>query len=359
MQLCECFASEVRCFERRLVQARKTARAHAHSRNPNLVFKDVQRPMPEPVSTLLIQHKSQVTAVDADEAAVVIDPPCQFDDTKPVVLGTTATAVIHATADKVYLETVQDAQVGQTVSQSHPVGDLDEVFRAFHEQWQKRWCRHDQIPHSHWENLIAFARAHMPQRTLAALDINPALLQAEVAFKKPTAATGMDGVSRKDLQAAGPHMLQSLCNMFDRAASDGAWPVQVITGKVASLAKVPKPAGYRGLPTHNGFQPDVQVLQLPPGQAHAHHGRWMVSCRHPWQQEEPPNCPSLAMPGGPNTVCLWPRPDLEWPNGWHRESLQLLAEVPSPGHGTTCRHAFQPVESLVWRPCRHAATLPS
>ena len=243
LQLCECFASEVRCLERRLVQARKTARAHAHSRNPNLVFKDTQRPMPEPVSTLLIQHKSQVTEVDADEAAVVIDPPCQFDDTKPVVLGTTATAVIHATTDKVYLETVQAAQVGQTVSQSHPVGDLDEVFRAFHEQWQKRWCRHDQVPHSHWVNLIAFARANMPQRTLEPLDINPSLLQAEVAFKKPTAATGMDGVSRKDLQAAGPHVLQSLCNMFDRAASDGAWPIQVITGKVASLAKVPNPQG--------------------------------------------------------------------------------------------------------------------
>lgn len=243
LQLCECFSSEVRCLERRLVQAKKTARAQAHSRNTNLIFQDTRNPMPEPVSTLLVQHKSQVTEIDADEVAVVIDPPCQFDDTRPLVLGTQVTTIVHATPDKVYLEDVEDVQVGQVVTQTEPIGALDAVFQAFHEQWRKRWCRHDQVPHSHWANLVAFARATMPQRDLNPLRITAALLQAEVAHKKPTSATGMDGVSRKDLQAAGPNLLQSLCNMFDRATQDGAWPQQVITGKVASLAKVSNPMG--------------------------------------------------------------------------------------------------------------------
>lgn len=224
LQLCECFSSEVRCFERRLMQARKTARVLAHVHNPNLVFRDTQRPVPEPVSTLLVHQSSQVAEVDEDDVAIVLDPPCLFDDTKPVMVGTQATEVIHATETKVYLASVRDAQVGQPVTQTQPVGTLDEVFQAFHEQWRKRWCRHDQVPHSHWENLIAFARDKMPQNSLPSLEINPALLQAEVAFKKPTSATGMDGVSRKDLLAAGPNLLQSLCNMFERAASDGAWP---------------------------------------------------------------------------------------------------------------------------------------
>ena len=243
LQLCECFSSEVRCFERRLMQARKTARVLAHTHNPNLVFRDTQRPVPEPVSTLLVHQSSQVAEVDEDDVAIVLDPPCLFDDTKPVMVGAQATEVIHATDTKVYLASVKDAQVGQPVTQTQPVGALDEVFQAFHEQWRKRWCRHDQVPHSHWENLIAFARDKMPQNSLPSLEINPALLQAEVAFKKPTSATGMDGVSRKDLLAAGPNLLQSLCNMFERAASDRAWPTQVVTGKVASLAKTPQPKG--------------------------------------------------------------------------------------------------------------------
>ena len=243
VQLKECFDCEVRCFERRLQQAKKSQRIQAHVRNPNLIFQDTRRPAPEPVASLLVQHKATVVEVDHDDVAVVIEPPCQFDAQKPLLVGQVPVSVVHATDTKVYLESVQAAEPGATVSQSEPLGALDEVFQAFHDQWKKRWCRHDQVPHSHWEQLIGFARATMPQWPLPDLDISPTLLQAEVAFKKPTAATGMDGVSRKDLQAAGPNLLGSLCSALQRAQHDGVWPSQLITGKVASLAKVTSPQG--------------------------------------------------------------------------------------------------------------------
>ena len=242
-QLCECFDAEVRSFERRLSQAKKSNRTQAHARNRNLIFQDTRRPAPEPVSSLLVHSKSEVVEVDQDDAAVIIEPPCQFDDSKPLLVGEVPVTVIHATDTKVYLESVDAAVPGMQVSQAQPLGALDEVFEAFHAQWKKRWCKHDQIPHSHWQQVIDFARATMPQWNLPALDVTPTLLQAEIAFKKPTAATGMDGVSRRDLQAAGPNLLQSLSQVCTRAQHDGAWPAQVITGKVGSLAKVPCPQG--------------------------------------------------------------------------------------------------------------------
>ena len=240
--LCECFACELRFFERRLQQSRKSSRIQAHN-NPNLIFRDTKRPSPEPVSSLLVNSRSAVAEVDEDDVAIVLDPPCLFDDSRPVLLGDVPVPVVHATDTKLYLDSVDAAQQGVSVTQSRPVGALDEVFAAFHEQWQKRWCRHDQVPHSHWENLVSFARASMPQWTLPALEVTPALLQAEVSHKKPTAATGLDGVSRKDLQAAGPNLLSSCCNMYARATADGAWPLQTLTGKIASLAKVSQPQG--------------------------------------------------------------------------------------------------------------------
>lgn len=243
MQLSECFSGEVRFFERRLLQARRAVRSHAHAQNPNLIFRDTRRPQPEPVSSLLVQHQSTVAEVDEDDVAVVLEPSCLFDESRPVLLGSEPVPVIHATDTKLYLTSVKHAQPGMTISQAEPVGKLDVVFAAFHEQWKKRWCRHDQVPHSHWQTLVEFARKAMPQWNMPALQVTPDLLRAEVAFKKPTAATGLDGVSRKDLQAAGHSVLTSVCSLYDRASADGAWPQQTTTGKVASLAKVSSPQG--------------------------------------------------------------------------------------------------------------------
>ncbi|CAL1173968.1 unnamed protein product [Cladocopium goreaui] len=243
LSLWECFDGEVRSLERRLSQAKKTARVHAHARDPNLIFRDTRRPLPEPVSSLLVTHRAVIAAVDPDDVAVELEQPCLFDDSRPVLVDDMPVPTIHATDTTLYLGTVQHAKPGMQVTQQTPVGTLDAMFDAFHEQWQKRWCKHDNVPHSHWQNLIAFARASMPQWHMPDLHITPDLLQAEVSHKKPTAATGLDGVSRRDLLAAGPNMLRSCCSMYDRATTDGSWPPQTLTGKVASLAKVPSPTG--------------------------------------------------------------------------------------------------------------------
>jgi len=302
-QLCECFQCELRSFESRLAHSKKAARVQAHERNPNLIFKDTSRPFPEPVSSLLVKTKSVVADVDPEDVAVTLKQPCLFDDTKPVLVNDVPVSVIHATEDKVFLESIQGVQPGMSVTQSTPVGALDAVFEAFHEQWKLRWCKHDQVPFSHWQNVVGFARETMPQWQIPELAITPELLQAEVAFKKPTAAAGLDGVSRKDLQAAGPHLLQSLCNAFHRATTDGVWPSQTITGKVASLAKVPHPEGtgdYRPITVFSL----VYRCFLTASPTHAYLCRRMVSCRHPWQPETPPNGTPVAHIGRPDTMCL-------------------------------------------------------
>ena len=278
-QLCECFQCELRSFENRLANSKKAARVHAHEKNPNLIFRDTRRPAPEPVSSLLVKQKTMVAEVDMEDVAITLQKPCQFDDTKPVLVDDVPVPVIHATEDKVFLESVQGLQPGMSVTQSTPVGSLDAVFEAFHEQWQKRWCRHDQVPFSSWQQLIDFARAKMPQWQIPELPITPALLQAEVAFKKPTAAAGLDGVTRKDLQTAGPNMLLSLCNVYTRAAEDGVWPHQTITGKVASLAKVPHPEG-------TGDYRPITVFSLVYRCFSSLQARHMLSCADDWCHED-------------------------------------------------------------------------
>lgn len=235
--LCEVFSCEVRYFESQLQQNRRGFRRWQHSQNPNSIFQDTKRPPPEPVSTLLECVRSQVAEVDEDDVAVVIDPPRLFDDQKPVQIGAMVIPTIHVTETKLYLESIAGLEVGQKVSQTSPVGSLDAVFTAFREQWQQRWCRHDSLPHSHWNELVAFARRVVPWNPVDLQPFSPALLRAEVGRKKKYSATGLDGVSRVDLLMVDDGLLQSCCSMYSRASDDGAWPRQVISGKVSSLAK--------------------------------------------------------------------------------------------------------------------------
>ena len=246
-----------------------------HEQDPNCIFKDTQRPKPEPVSSLLVESKSVVTEVDEQDCAVVLDPPCLFDDATPVLVHQQPVGIVHATDTKLYLESVDNVCLGDSVSQSKPLGKLEEVFKAFHEQWKKRWCKHDTWPHSHWQNLVDFARQHMPVHPLLPFEISPELVRAEASRKKPTAAVGLDGVSRMDLLEADHNTLQSLCNMFARATSDGSWPTQLTCGKVASLAKVPDARST------NDFRP-ITVFGLCYRVFSSLHARFLLGAASEW-----------------------------------------------------------------------------
>eukprot|EP00435_Cladocopium_sp_Y103_P053991 s1724_g17.t1 len=235
--LCEAFQGEVQYLERQLQAAKKSTRVAQHAAQPNLIYKDTRRPVPEPVTSLLHTVQAHVTEVDSDDVAVDFEPPCVFDVSKPVLVDEKPVRIIHATEDRLYLEDLPSVEPNCRLKQVRPLGALDEVFHAFHEQWRARWCRHDQIPHSHWQTLVDFARHHLPPHVIPPLTVSPALLRAEVASKKPHAATGLDGVSRLDILQSNDAMLQSLCNVCSRAEVDGCWPLQVLTGRVASLAK--------------------------------------------------------------------------------------------------------------------------
>ena len=274
-QLCEAFQGELRAFERTLNAAKKAARVSAHKRNHNLIYKDTKRPTPEPVTSLLVSKKAKVAEIRPEDSAVLLDQPVLFDAQDPVVVGNVPTTIIHATADTLYLSDIAAAQVGHQVTQNQPVCALDEVFAAFHTQWRQRWCKHDDIPHSHWDQLVSFARNHLPRNDLAPVTITPDLLRAEVASKKSQAATGLDGVSRADILHLDRNSLTSLCQLYHRACSDGSWPLQTVTGSVASLAK------REGAASTQDYRP-ITVFSMVYRAFSSLHARCMLNQANQW-----------------------------------------------------------------------------
>ena len=140
-----------------------------------------------------------------------------------------------------WVDSLPPVEPGARIVQTRYLGSLPDLFEAFHCQ-KRRWCKHDSIPNSQWQDIVDFAQHAFPVQQAPPLQLDISLLRAEVHRKKKTAATGLDGASRIDFMHGGDNFFVSLLSMYGRASEDGAWPCQVMAGSVASLAKTPSAA---------------------------------------------------------------------------------------------------------------------
>ena len=247
---------EVRALEERLKQAQRTHAIQQRQDKPDMIFRDLKQPAPLPVESLLVGNQTMVSAVCHDECALELDPPCTFDADSPISSGGHVLQVLHAEPDKLWVEDLHDISEKTPVTQNTLVGTLPDLFEAFHEQWKKRWCKHDEIPHSQWNQILDFAKVAFPTQKLRHLLVDPPLLKAEINRKKARSATGLDGVSKGDLAQSPPNVLRSLISCFHRAETDGLWPRQLLAGSVVSLAKTPQASKV------NEYRP-ITIFGLP------------------------------------------------------------------------------------------------
>jgi len=236
-QIFDAVYAEVRHLEQLLNQAKTSHRRHQHADDKHLIYREVARNPAEPVESLLHAVHSTVTEVDETECAVVLAAPAALRPDLPLWIAGASAEIIHHDHDKVWLTDVAGVQQGQQVAQTQYLGDLPALFEAFHDQWKKRWCRHDQTPFDRWDMLLNFAKEVIRPMPIPHLQVDVSTVQAEFHRKKKQAATGLDGVSRADWIAADEATLRSLISAFTRAETDGCWPAQLLAGKVRSLAK--------------------------------------------------------------------------------------------------------------------------
>ena len=250
------FHHEVKLLESRLRQAKDHHRRSAHEANPHLVYKDVKRPIPEPVTTLVQPTEAKVTALDPADCSLILDRPVSLDLSQPIFVDGSQIDPIIADHDQVWTTSLESLNAPATLVQHQYMGSLPALFEAFHHQWRQRWCRHDNLPNAHWDQIVGFAFQVLPRNVLTHVPLDSSTIQAEAFRKKSYAATGLDGISRADVLQACPNTLQSFISMYAGVESSGEWPAQVVAGKVNSLAKVV------GASTVGQFRPIVVYSML-------------------------------------------------------------------------------------------------
>lgn len=239
---------ETMTIEVRLLEAslKASSRQYAKLRRacrPNVLFRDLKEPPPQGVDFLLKPLKSQVLEVRNDDCSVVVDPPQDWGALNQIFCNGRKVDVIHADHDSLWLQDVSEIQPGHVVTQIKQVGTKNDLCAAFIDEWKQRWDRHRDMPEERWDVILAFARQHLPRICMSWPSIDPCALVDIVAHKKSSSASGLDGVSLVDLQAMPMSVMMNFCRIFDDAESTGAWPSQLLEGKVVSLAKNESPSG--------------------------------------------------------------------------------------------------------------------
>ena len=231
------FNKEVQRFEKALVKHKNYAARLKRTGDIASLYRKVRRDAPDQVDILFHEVQGVVSQVDAVDSAVEFDQDVPWRHDAPVFHRGRQLTVHHAEKDKLWLDTHDLIEVGDSIVQPQSTGSLPDLFRAFSEQWKSRWVRHASLPPERWDVIIAFAEKYLRPVQAPELLFTPSLLRAVIHRKKKLAATGLDGVSRHDLVSLDANGLGSLLSLYKNACQTGCWPQQVLNGAVKSLAK--------------------------------------------------------------------------------------------------------------------------
>lgn len=244
----DAFQKIVGDFESHLKNQQRYKAKLTKTKSIGVLYKEVRRDPPEPVSVLVSSTMAKVVSVDEDTQALEFESSVAWREDVPIRHQGRDLHPIVVSEDKVWCDTVAGVVAGDTVVQTSGVGRLRDVFEAFHDQWKVRWLKHQSVEASQWSQILAFADASLGPVVSQAPQLSVASLRSLIKLKPRRSASGLDGVSVLDLKAMDDGQLQSVLSLFARAEFDGIWPKQCMAGSVQSLAKIPdpqKPGDYR------------------------------------------------------------------------------------------------------------------
>lgn len=227
----------VRDLDKRSRQVQYQRQKARYQQNANQVFKDVRAAGPCPVDALLDQTVVGVESAP-DEDSIIIPTTAHLDPDKVVYGDATPLRILIMDTDQVWFTTTHTLRPGMRLRQTEPIAQLDQIFSRFQDEWQHRWDRHRHIPDSEWSHILGFIDAAVPTGSMQWPALTPETWDGEVRRKNRKTASGMDGVSKEDLENLAAPATAQLVQLLQRVETDGLWPDSMLHGAVHSLQKV-------------------------------------------------------------------------------------------------------------------------
>ena len=120
----ECFNKRLRAFEKMLSKQRVGEAKLRRNQNPNLIFRDLQPEGQIPCQSLLLQAKAQVVDVSQEDCSIEVQPEADWNPEAMLITKHGPVNIIHAEADKLWLDKIPGDLVDSPVSQDRHIGEL-------------------------------------------------------------------------------------------------------------------------------------------------------------------------------------------------------------------------------------------
>lgn len=228
---------EARAFAKQLSQQRYHHAKELRANNLRYVYKDCAREPPRKVDVLVETVTAEVVEVSREHAVVEVDQTSPFQAHLPLVNHGKPLRIVSQEGKQVQLESNSAVEVGDTLRQSTVIAAIPDIFEAFRKEWEPRWVRRRQVCDSQWDQISQFAKHHLRPIPWHFPEWTEDRFVQVVRSKKSTAATGPDGISRKDLAAMPMRAVSSLLRVYQKVERNCPWPLQLTTGIVSSLEK--------------------------------------------------------------------------------------------------------------------------
>ena len=235
----ECFNERLRAFEKMLGKQRVGEAKLRRNQNPNLIFRDLQPEGQIPCQSLLLQAKAQVVDVSQEDCSIEVQPEADWNPEAMLITKHGPVNIIHAEADKLWLDKIPGDLVDSPVSQDRHIGELNAMFDEFRKEWTLRWDKHLHTPDEFWDPLVHFTEQAFPkQKAMKYEPITYQVWRRTLKQKSKRAATGPDGLSRDDLLHMPKSLTMKLLALLEAIEKDGKqWPEQMVQAFVIALAK--------------------------------------------------------------------------------------------------------------------------
>ena len=231
------FQGVVRQFESKLAQSRYKGAKTKHANDVKHIYQDLRADATPQVDTLVLRLEAVVDEVRVDELAVTLDRVVNFDSAKPLVSNGKVLAVINCCQDQVWLEDVENIRPGDVVCQEDVKASEADIAEQFRRVWEPRWNKLSHLQEGQWDQILDFLDRSFTSIPWTFPSWEPVLFDSLLNRKKAKSAVGADGVSKRDLMALPVQAKEELCQLFRSVEDGSAWPVQLSTGIVTSLAK--------------------------------------------------------------------------------------------------------------------------
>ena len=232
------FTQALHHMEKQIISTRVAMARSNRASDVNRVFRDVRKPPPVPVHMLVAKASAVVLEV-VDEGSVIVDSSQAIQNATVLETRTGPMHVIHIEEQQIWFTSPHTLVVGDVVAEVNMKGQIHEIHQAFVDEWTQRWDRHRNLAPHHWKDILDLTETLLQ---CPPMELKPITLQrwkSTIKAKKPSSATGLDGVSRRDLLAFPDQLHLQIIAILEQAESTGQWPEQLLCGSVHSLEKVP------------------------------------------------------------------------------------------------------------------------